>query len=577
MFKQGVKYLWQLPVLKSDLVQQISSKYTLSFPIAQTLANRNFVLGTVLEQYLFGQIDYNLAHAAELKDAQKAVERLVKAIEQKEKILICGDYDVDGITSSALMMICLLPLGAQINFFIPHRVKDGYGLSEKVIERAAQNGYKIVITVDNGITAFSPAKKAKELGIDLIITDHHKPHDHLPDAFALINPHQKDCPYPFKYFAGVGVSFKLLTLLYDYYKKELPTKAYELMLFGTVADVVPLVDENRLWVRHGLAYVNRMHSYSLQILKQNGKVEKSELSATDIGFSIAPQINALGRLEDPRCGVNFLIGQDKAQVNEVGQLLLQLNEKRKDIEKKIVLEIQQKVSKGELNVTTDRVVLLASKAWPPGVIGLVASRVVGLYGRPTLLLHETSQGLAKGSCRSIKEFNMFEALESAKHLLVQFGGHAQAAGLSLPLEHIPLLKKHLEERALRLLSDIDLQLKLRLDAHLSLGEANKKLIHDLALLEPFGNENEAPLFFLEQVQLVQAPQLLKDAHVKCMVFAEGIIKPVIFFNRPELYELLLDNQDKAVNMAVRITENSWQSRVTIELIGVDLMIVEDET
>lgn len=170
---------------------------------------------------------------------------------------------------------------------------------------------------------------------------------------------------------------------------------------------------------------------------------------------------------------------------------------------------------------------------------------------------------------------MFEALASAKHLLTQFGGHAQAAGLSLPLENIPLLKKHLEERASAILTETDLQLKLTLDAQLSLREVNKRLVHDLTLLEPFGNENEAPLFYLEQVQLVQAPQLLKDAHVKCMVFAEGIMKPVIFFNRPELYELLLDNQDKAVNMAVRVTQNTWQSRITIELIGVDLMIVED--
>lgn len=576
MFKQGVKYLWRLPAYNKHAVEQITKHYTLSFPVAQILGNRNFVPGSLLDKYLFGQIDYETKTSVGLKDAQKAVDRLVQAIEKKEKILICGDYDVDGITSSALMMICLIPLGAQVNFFIPHRVKDGYGLSEKVIERAAKNNYKIVITVDNGVTAFGPAQKAKELGVDLIITDHHKPHDHLPDAFALINPHQKECAYPFKYFAGVGVSFKLLTLLYEYYKKELPTKAYELMLFGTVADVVPLVDENRLWVRHGLTYINKTHSYSLQVLKKNGKVKKTQLSASDIGFSIAPQINALGRLEDPRCGVNFLIGQDKAQVEEVGQLLLQLNEKRKEIEKKIVIEIQQKVAKGDINVTTDRIVLISSKVWPPGVIGLVASRIVGLYGRPTLLLHETSQGLAKGSCRSIKEFNMFEALDSAKHLLTQFGGHAQAAGLSLPIEHIPLLKKHLEERAACILTEADLQLKLSLDAHLTMQDVNKKLIHDLGLLEPFGNENEAPLFYLEQVQLIQPPQLLKDAHVKCMVFSEGIIKPVIFFNRPEVYELLLDNQDKPVNMAVRVTQNTWQSRVTVELIGVDLMIMEDK-
>lgn len=574
VFKQGVKYVWRVPAFNQSTVEDISTKYTISFPIAQVLANRKFVSGDILDQYLFGQIDHVTKHATDLKDAQKAVSRLVKAIENKEKILICGDYDVDGITSSALMMICLLPLGADVNFFIPHRVKDGYGLSEKVIERAAKNNYKIVITVDNGVTAFAPAEKAKQLGIDLIITDHHKPHQHLPDAFALINPHQKECSYPFKYFAGVGVSFKLLTLLCAYYKKELPTKAYELMLFGTVADVVPLVDENRLWVRHGLKYVNKTHSYSLQILKQNGKVEKPELSATDIGFSIAPQINALGRLEDPRCGVNFLIGQDKAQVQEVGQLLLQLNEKRKEIEKKIVVDIQDRVAKGEINITTDRIVLLSSKGWPPGVIGLVASRIVGLYGRPTILLHETSEGIAKGSCRSIKEFNMFDALESAKHLLIQFGGHAQAAGLSLSTNNIPLLKKHLEERASHILTEDDLKLKLYLDAHLTMQDVNTRLIQNLSLLEPFGNENEAPLFFLERVQLVKEPQLLKDAHVKCMVFAEGVIKPVIFFNRPELYDILLDNHAKNINMAVRVTQNTWQSRVTVELIGVDLMIEE---
>ncbi len=210
-----------------------------------------------------------------MKDAQKAVDRILKAIANKEKILIFGDYDVDGITSSALMMICLLPFGADVNFFLPHRVRDGYGISTKIVERAAQNNYTLIITVDNGITAFDPATKAKELGVDLIITDHHKPHDHLPDAFAIVNPNQVDCHYPFKSLAGVGVTFKLLSLLYEI--KGLPAiKAYELLLLGTVADVVPLLGENRFWVRHGLNYVNNIESLSFKMLKQNGKITKPQ-------------------------------------------------------------------------------------------------------------------------------------------------------------------------------------------------------------------------------------------------------------------------------------------------------------
>lgn len=573
MIKQGGRFLWRLPNYDTQQVESIALKYNVSFAVAQVLSNRGFQIGDQLEQFLFGTIDKQKINAVGMKDIEKAVDRIMAAIQNKEKILICGDYDVDGITSSALMMICLLPLGAQVNFFIPHRVKDGYGLSTKVVERAAANNYQVMITVDNGITAFEPAQKAKLLGVDLIITDHHKPHDHIPDAFAIINPHQKDCAYPFKYFAGVGVTFKIMALLYERLQKALPTKAYELMLFGTVADVVPLVDENRLWVKHGLHYVNHAHeSFSLSVLKCNGKIDKPQLTSTDIGFFIAPQINALGRLEDPRCGVQFLIGQDKGQVEEVGRLLLELNEKRKAIEKEIVQNIQEQVEKGEIDVVKNRVIVALSSAWPPGVIGLVASRIVGLYGRPTILLHETSSGLLKGSCRSIKEFNMFQALESAADLLQQFGGHAQAAGLSLHKNQLDAFKQRLEARAAELLTEFDLQQKITIDAHLQMTDLTKKIVNDLALLEPFGNENDAPVFLLEGVTLIQTPQLLKDLHVKCMMFKDGIIKPVMFFNRPELFDFLIDARQKSFSIVARVSQNFWQSRMNIELIGIDIVV-----
>ena len=235
---QGEKYLWILPDEQHKKAADIASAYNLSVPIGQTLLSRGFCDRAAIDEFLFSSYEKDVADVRQMKDAQKAVERMSHALKNKEKIIICGDYDVDGITSSALMMICLLPFGADVNFFLPHRVKDGYGLSTKIVQRAADNGYKLMITVDNGITAFEPALLCKKLGIDLIITDHHKPHGNLPEAFAIVNPNQSDCAYPYKLFAGVGVAFKILSLLYEHLGKEMPSKAYELLLLGTIADVV---------------------------------------------------------------------------------------------------------------------------------------------------------------------------------------------------------------------------------------------------------------------------------------------------------------------------------------------------
>lgn len=567
-FIQGKKYLWKTPLI-DQFIHDIACNFNLSFPIAQTLFNRGFKTKDTVRNFLFATKEEVVFSAEKMKDAKITIQRILEAIEKKEKILICGDYDVDGITSSALMMICLLPLGAKINFFLPHRVKDGYGISTSVVERAARNGYTVIITVDNGITAFEPALKAKELNIDLIITDHHKPHAHIPDAFAVVNPHQEHCSYPFKLFAGVGVTFKLLSLLYEQLNKTLPSKAYELLLLGTVADVVPLVGENRFWVQHGLSYINGTESFSFKVLKDNGKLIKPRINATDIGFSITPQINALGRLEDARQGVNFLIGTDEKQVQEVGAILLSLNETRKDIEREIIQDIVKKIEKHEIDLRIQNCIIAASAHWPPGVIGLVASRLVGMYGKPTILFHKTGQGILKGSCRSIAEFNIFEALQISKDLLIQFGGHAQAAGLALKESNFDLFKERISQQIEQLLTPFDLQLKIKLDGQLSLSEVNQKLVDDLRHLEPFGHQNSQPTFYVPRVSLVQKPQLLKDAHVKCTVFADGIIKPVIFFNRPELYSALQECEGY-FSLACQIQENHWQGRVSIELQGIDI-------
>lgn len=571
---RGVKYLWQMPQTNPSLVSDVARTYNLSFPVAQTLVARGIDTPEQIDSFIFSSLERDVADPALLKDASKAVERIIRAIDTQEKILIFGDYDVDGITSSAMMMLSLLALHAQVNFFLPHRVKDGYGLSTKIVERAAHNGYTLIITVDNGITAFEAVTQARNLGIDVIITDHHKPHGHMPDAYAIVNPHRNDCQYPFKSFAGVGVTFKILTLLYKLKNKELSPKVYELLLLGTIADVVPLTGENRFWVRYGLNFINNHETLSLKVLKANGKINKEKISATDIGFSLTPQINALGRLEDPRQGVKFLIGADINETEEVGRILFELNERRKEIEQKIIADIVTEIENGSIDLSRENIIIAASQEWPPGVIGLVASRIVGRYAKPTILLHLGENGIAKGSCRSIPEFNMFEALSEAHHLLQNFGGHSLAAGLALKQDNIASLKQYLEDRISRLLTPFDLQPKLTIDAEAQLSEVTNKLVLDLHHLEPFGNCNTTPTFYFRNVTLVQQPQFLKNAHVKCLIFSHGIIKPVIFFNRPELFMLLSDNAEKSFDIVAQISENHWNQKISIELTGIDIALSE---
>ncbi len=566
---QGAKYCWILPE-KSDAIIEQASKYKLSIPLMHTLSSRGIVNKEDIESFLFTAFEKEVHDPALMKDASKAVDRILQAIEKGEKILVAGDYDVDGITSSALILECLLPLGAKINFFLPHRVKDGYGLSTKIIQKAADSGYKVVITVDNGITAFEPAELAKKVGVDLIITDHHRPHDKVPDAFAVIDPAQDDCDYPFKYLAGVGVAFKLMSLLYQMKGLDLPAKAHELLLLGTIADVVPLKGENRYWVRHGLQYINDHESFPLHVMKQNGKLSKPRLSATDIGFSLTPQLNALGRLDDARQGVKFLIGSDEKETQFIGSILLELNDARKEVERSVVTQVEREIKSGNIDLESENVIMAAGKNWPPGVIGLVASRMISGYGRPALLFHLTKDGMAKGSCRSIPEFNMFDALTKCKDLITQFGGHSLAAGLSLPQKNLPALKERLEKLVAEQLTPFDLQQKLKIDAPAALKDINKKFMHDMNLFEPFGNENSQPTFWIQDVSLVEEPRLLKDLHVKCRVFSEGIIKPVMFFNRPELFEQFRNLGEKTFSLAAQVTENHWNGMINVELRGLDI-------
>lgn len=566
---QGRKYLWQLTHGEQKEIARLASTYHLSLPIIKTLVNRGYTTEEQIQSFLFTD-ESVIGNPSLLKDAQKAVDRIIYAIANQEKILVAGDYDVDGISSTALVMLCLIHAGAQVNFFLPHRLRHGYGLSTEVVERAAQNDYSVIITVDNGITAFQAGKKASEVGVDLIITDHHQAHEEIPEAYAIINPCQKDCEYPTDFLAGVGVAFKVMSLLYQKLGKDLPERVYELLLFGTVADVVPLKGENRFWVRHSLQYVNKEETPALRVLKNNARCLKPHISSLDIGYSLAPQLNALGRLEDPRDGVKFFIGEDAAQTERIGRVLYELNQARRELEKKIVEEVIEKIEKGEIDIQGKRVIMASSSSWQPGVIGLAASRIMNAYRRPTFLFHETPEGLLKGSCRSIPEFNVFEALSEMSDLFVSFGGHAVAAGMALHKKDFNTFLTSMEQLLQERLTEDDLRHKLSVDASVSLADVTQKLAADLKLLEPFGCQNDRPVFNIREVTLVEKPTLLKEAHVKCRIFAEGVIKPLIFFNRPDIYEELIQRGEESFHVVAYVTENYWNGRFSVELQGIDI-------
>ncbi len=569
---QGTKYKWQLPDRNDERIKAIAATHSVSQAIAATLYNRGYHDDAAIRDFLFSTAEKDVADTRLMKGAPEAVARLLKAIEHKERILVFGDYDVDGITSTAILLVSLLPLGANINFFLPNRVRDGYGLSSKIVEKAVSSDYNLIITVDNGISAHRAARTAQKLGIDLIITDHHRPHASLPPALSIVNPNQPACKYPHKSLAGVGVTFKIVSLLYQIKGLTLPEKVYELLMLGTIADVVPLLRENRYWVRHGLAKVNKQQSYAMHVLANNASIKRARLDSLDIGFMIAPQLNALGRLDDPRDAVKFLISSHKTDVERVGATLKQINEERKRVDRAIYNEVNAAIQDGSINLKTENLIMAANTSWPAGVIGLVAGKLMHNYGRPSILFHITKDGIAKGSCRSIPEFNMFDALAENEDLLTTFGGHSMAAGLSLPKDRIPELKKRIEEKIAREVKPEDLQPRLKVDATLELVEMDNKLLHDLAILEPFGNANPRPTFTVEEVVLQQPPKLLKDAHVKCVVFADGVLKPVIFFNRPDLYRTLSSLGERSFTLAGHVTKNEWQGRTSIELQGSDISL-----
>lgn len=572
------KKTWLIPSFDTANIKDTTQAYAVHRIVAQILERRGYLDSEDIDQFLVPDEEYAVADPRLLKNAEKTVARILTAIEHNEKIRICGDYDVDGMTSSSLLIHCLRPLGADIDYHIPHRVRDGYGLKPDIVEQAANDGCSVLITVDNGITAFDAAKKAAECGIDLIITDHHLAHDGIPGAYTVVNPKQPGCMYPFKYLAGVGVAFKLMNLLYAQKELELPNEAYELMMLGTIADVVELKGENRYWVKYGLRQIhNGVVSQPFKKLMSNARIEKPMITSTDIAFGIAPQLNALGRIDDANRGVQFLLGQD---VDAVGSALLSANVARKQMQLDMTKEAKTRVYRGECK--HEAAIVLSSPQWHPGVNGLVASKISEWFHKPAIICTEVTddagETILKGSGRSPYEVNLFGALDGCRDLLIGWGGHKVAAGLSLKMAQLTAFKKRFSEMCRKESKERTPYPGFPVDAFASFDDINDELIKDLRLLEPFGNHNPQPALLFDDVTVSAKPTFMGRGrqHVKCTLKSGKKRIPVKFFFRPDMYRHLSTFKEEQTHFKLLGTpdENYWRGKRTLEINGIDIEKVE---
>lgn len=451
-----------------------------------------------------------------------ALDRLEAAVERKEKILIYGDYDVDGTTAIVILKTAIELCGGAADFHVPHRIREGYGMRDEVIERAAADGVRLIISVDTGIRAFAAADTARRTGVDLIVTDHHLPGTGgVPEALSVVNPNQEGCDYPCKHLCGAGVAFKLAQGLMQRRldgkdQSRLLMSFMKVVAIATIADAVPLLGENRVFAKLGLQELRRPVNVGLKALLEVAKLgDGRALTATEVGFRVAPRLNAAGRMDAARDVVELFSEKNVERARQIAGRLDRLNAERQAEERRIMDSIELRL-KEEPALREAYCVVLDGEGWHRGVIGITASRVVDRHGRPTLVISREGEE-AYGSGRSIPAFHLLNALESCRELFSRYGGHAHAVGFALPSANVETLRRHLDAYARARLTPADFEPQLEFDRELPLGEVTPELYRALVLLEPFGMENREPVFAARGVRLMAPPQAVKDKHVRLRV------------------------------------------------------------
>lgn len=443
---------------------------------------------------------------------QEATQRVIKALTGNEKICVYGDYDVDGTCSAALMYLFLKDLGAKVETYIPNRLTEGYGMSNQSIDILKDRGVNLIISVDCGITAVDEVDHANSHGIDTIVCDHHQPKEVLPKAYAILDPIKPGCNYPFKHLSGAGVAFKLASAVAQRIgKKELPLKYLDLVALAGAADIVPLVDENRILVKEGLEQINSNPRPGIAALIRSARMEPGNLTAGQVVFTIAPRVNAVGRLGDANRAVDLFTTEDHQKAIEFAQVLEEENTERRKIDE-MTFSHAMTLLEETIDLDNELAIVLHYEDWHPGVIGIVASRMVEKFHRPTIML-TTIDGVAKGSARSIPGFNIYEALQNCEEYLVQFGGHEAAAGLAIEVARLEEFKSKFNTVLKNCMREEQVVQEIHIDAKINLSEISPKFIRILDQFAPFGPGNMRPTFLSENVSLATQPKIVGTNHL----------------------------------------------------------------
>lgn len=581
---------WECKEGNKELAKRIAEDLNISLIIAQLLTRRGINSSSQAKDFLEPNLKEISSACQEVPSLKKAKERIEEGIKRKEKILIYGDYDVDGICGIAVLFSALRERGADVSYFVPHRLREGYGLNKGAILKAKKRGFSLLITVDCGVKDVEEVEYANSLGMEVIVTDHHLPSSSLPPAEVLVNPKLKSCQFPFSELAGVGVAFALAQVLLDDSREE----DLDLVALGTVADLVPLWGENRTLVKEGLPWIKKSRKKGLQaLLKVSGLEDTPQVNADyHVAYILAPRLNSAGRLWNAAYAVELLLTADEVKAKRIAQILDSKNRERQDLQEKIFKEALKLVEE-EIDLSRERVIVLSHPDWHIGVIGIVASKVLEIYHRPTILItlpvcpsavptgqagvrpplgrtnatgrtELQSSSVAKGSARSIEGFPMFESLSKCEDLLLSFGGHKLAAGLTIKEEKIAEFKSRINLIAQEVLKEEDLQPRLSLDMEIELGEINLKLLKEVDKLAPYGMGNSLPLFYSrglepEDVRLVGN----EDKHLKLRVRKGEEDREVIGFGMGERLDEVLGSA--RLDLAFSLGLNSWGGEETVQL------------
>ncbi|KXT60567.1 Single-stranded-DNA-specific exonuclease RecJ [Streptococcus oralis] len=549
-----------MPQVEDADFNKIAKKEGLGADVARLLLERGISDQVALKRFLEPSLE-DLYDPYLLNDMRKAVERIRQAIENYEQILIYGDYDADGMTSASIVKEALEQLGAECQVYLPNRFTDGYGPNASVYKYfIEQQGISLIVTVDNGVAGHEAIDLAQSMGVDVIVTDHHSMPETLPDAYAIIHPEHPDADYPFKYLAGCGVAFKLACALLE----EVQLELLDLVAIGTIADMVSLTDENRILVQYGLDVLRSSQRIGLQEMLTIAGIAATELTEETVGFQIAPRLNALGRLDDPNPAIDLLTGFDDEEAHDIALMIHQKNEERKEI-------VQSIYDEAKLMVDPERQVqILAKEGWNPGVLGIVAGRLLEELGQTVIVLN-IEENRAKGSARSIEAVDIFEALDPHRDLFIAFGGHAGAAGMTLAVEKIPVLSEVLESYIREIGADATGKNTLNLDEELELENLSLETVKNFERLAPFGMDNQKPVFYVKDFQVEHARAMgAGNAHLKLKISkGEAGFEVVAFGQGSWATEF---SQTKNLELAVTLSVNQWNGQTALQLMMVDARV-----